>query len=76
MKHIATLIGAAAVVISAAALAVEPAKPLPINETNEQKCARWADHDNLQGDSRAEFFKDCLIDLKVADPKDEGGGDE
>jgi len=73
MKQIKMLIGVAAVAISATAWAAEPARPLPINETNEQKCNRWADYDSLQGGRRAEFLKDCLIDLKVPDVQEEGG---
>jgi len=75
MKQIKILIGAAAVAMSASAWAMEPAKPLSINETNEQKCNRYADYDNLQGEKRSEFVKDCLIELKVPDTQ-ESGGDE
>jgi len=73
MKQIKMLIGVTAVAISATVLATEAARALPNGETNEQKCGRWADYDSLQGDKRAEFLKDCLIDLKVPDAQEEGG---
>ena len=44
-------------------------------ETNEQKCERWANHGKLQGAVKAEYIKDCLIDLRVPDKKEEAGDD-
>ena len=46
------------------------------SETNEQKCERWADHGKLQGAAKAEYIKDCLIDLRVPEKQEGGGGDD
>lgn len=74
MKHVKILIGATALAMSAAVWAAEPAKSIWGSETSEQKCNRWADYDNLKNEKRAEFIKECLFDLRVAEVKQEDGG--
>ena len=45
------------------------------NETFEQSCTRWAGYQNLQGSAKAEYLKDCQLNLRLPD-KDDGGDDE
>jgi len=76
MKQVKALISVAVVAMSASVWAAEPAKSQWSLESSEQKCNRWADYDSLQGDKRAEFLKDCLIELRVPDKQEESGGGE
>jgi len=41
-------------------------------ESHEQMCARWAGHQNLQGTAKADYIKDCQLDLRVPDKSEEG----
>ena len=76
MKRNILLAGAAVMVLMASAVpaAEQSDTQVVAGETNEQKCERWADHQKLQGTAKAEYIKDCLIDLRVPE-KQEGGGD-
>ena len=71
------LVGTAIVTLMAtAAFAAEQSgTQAASSETNEQKCARWASYQKLQGAAQAEYIKDCLFDLRVPEKKGSGGDD-
>lgn len=58
-----------------AALATGTAPAFPVGESHEQKCNRWASYDDLKGDKLAGYVKDCMLDLRVPDAPDDGGGE-
>lgn len=77
MNRNALLTGAAfmALMASASFAAEQSNTQVASSETSDQKCARWADHQNLQGAVKAEYIKDCQLDLRVPE-KNSGGGDD
>lgn len=68
---------AGTVIVALAASAAQAAEQSNIQlasaESHEQMCARWAGHQNLQGTAKADYIKDCRLDLRVPDKSEEGG---
>jgi len=62
-----------ALVASAAQATEQSNIQLASAESHEQMCARWAGHQNLQDKAKADYIKDCQLDLRVPDKSEEGG---
>jgi len=76
MKRTLLMTGAvAAVLLSSAVVAADQPPAQTAGETNDQKCGRWADYQGLNNDARAEYVKDCLIDLKVPEKQADNSDD-
>jgi hypothetical protein len=73
MKRIMICAGVALSLIGAPVLAGKKDTAADV-KTAQAKCERWATETKVPDAERKTYIKDCVRELMVPDPKQEGGG--